>query len=167
MRMDTRDALDAGLPIGEAASRLGISIPALRKRIRRGSVHAVKVEGVWRVTLPAAASADRPPDTGRGQLDAELDTGRDMLIDELRARIDDLRGQVASLGRTNEYLAAANAEMVRRQVLPLGTTVPSGAEHDQDHGRDDHHGRDHGDRATQTPASTPARRGWLARLLGR
>jgi len=154
--MDARGPLDVGLPIGEAASRLGISIPALRKRIRRGSVHATKVEGVWRVTLPTSDRVDSPADTGPGQVDAGVDAGRDVLIDELRAHIEDLRGQVASLQRTNEYQAAALAEHARRTPqLPAGEnvkepgTIASRSE------------------PPETPVSAPARRGWLSRLLGR
>ncbi len=36
-----------GLPIAAAAGRLGLSVEAVRKRARRGSLHAYKRDGQW------------------------------------------------------------------------------------------------------------------------
>jgi hypothetical protein len=49
-----------GVSIADAARHLGISENAVRQRIKRGTLHAVKVDGVWRVTLEAVA--DHPID---------------------------------------------------------------------------------------------------------
>lgn len=40
-----------GLSIADAARHLGISENAVRQRIKRGTVEAAKVDGVWRVTV--------------------------------------------------------------------------------------------------------------------
>ena len=40
-----------GLSIADAARHLGISENAVRQRIKRGTVEATKVDGVWRVTV--------------------------------------------------------------------------------------------------------------------
>jgi len=39
----------------EAGEQLGMTPNAIRQRIRRGSLTAVKVDGIWRVNLPAPA----------------------------------------------------------------------------------------------------------------
>src|SRR5215211_3527789 len=43
---------DQGISVGEAARSLGISVPAVRKRIRRGTLRAYKVDGIWRIIVP-------------------------------------------------------------------------------------------------------------------
>jgi hypothetical protein len=45
------------LTIAGASARLGIAPDAVRKRIRRGSLRAVKVDGCWRVLLGAEEAA--------------------------------------------------------------------------------------------------------------
>jgi hypothetical protein len=65
--LDTEPAvLDAdvqSLTIAGAAARLGIAPDAVRKRIRRGSLRAVKVDGCWRVLLDAEDAAARTADS--------------------------------------------------------------------------------------------------------
>jgi hypothetical protein len=59
--------VDGGVPIGEAAARLGIATAAVRKRIARGSIPAYKRDGRWLVILPGVPDAGTPegPDAGR------------------------------------------------------------------------------------------------------
>ena len=45
------------LTIASASARLGIAPDAVRKRIRRGSLRAIKVDGCWRVLLGAEEAA--------------------------------------------------------------------------------------------------------------
>jgi hypothetical protein len=52
------------LTIAGASARLGIAPDAVRKRIRRGSLRAIKVDGCWRVLLGAGEAAARTPDAG-------------------------------------------------------------------------------------------------------
>jgi hypothetical protein len=66
------DGLDSGpmvldadvepLTIAGASARLGIAPDAVRKRIRRGSLRAIKVDGCWRVLLGAEEAAAGTPD---------------------------------------------------------------------------------------------------------
>lgn len=78
--------------VGEAARILGISVAAVRKRIRRGSLRAWKVDGVWRVVLPAG------PEPGRTEsVDAGQDVSTTALIAQLRGENEFLRGLVAEL----------------------------------------------------------------------
>jgi hypothetical protein len=60
-------AQHTGIPLSEAALRLGIAVEAVRKRIRRGSLDAVKVDGRWHVLLPDGPDNPTPGlDTIRG-----------------------------------------------------------------------------------------------------
>jgi excisionase family DNA binding protein len=53
-----------GLSIAEAAHQLGISEYAVRQRLNRGTIPAVKVGAVWSISL-VDQRADRPAATGR------------------------------------------------------------------------------------------------------
>jgi len=57
------------LDIPEAATRLGLSVDAIRKRIQRGSLHAEKLDGRWFVVLPVQGGP-------RHGLDIDQDTSR-------------------------------------------------------------------------------------------
>ncbi len=61
-----------GVPIQEAAQRLGITVEAVRKRARRGSLTAYKTDGLWHIVLP-----DGLPDMPEPRQDAGRATGRD------------------------------------------------------------------------------------------
>ena len=109
-----------GIPIAEAAAQLGLSVDAVRKRIRRGTLTAYKVDAEWRVVLP-----DRP---GRGQdvvPNAVQDAGQDNVQDastqellaalrdevtflrrELEARAGELETRAEELRRKDEIIAA-------------------------------------------------------------
>jgi hypothetical protein len=57
------------LTIAGASARLGIAPDAVRKRIRRGSLRAVKVDGCWRVFLDPEGAAARTPASGVQDVD--------------------------------------------------------------------------------------------------
>jgi len=59
-----------GLPIAAAAGRLGLSVEAVRKRARRGSLRAYKRDGQWWVVLPIQATRQDVQDDGQ---DADQD----------------------------------------------------------------------------------------------
>lgn len=52
-----QDGDQAGVPIGVAAAALRLSVDAVRKRVRRGTLAAYKVEDEWRVVLPETRTA--------------------------------------------------------------------------------------------------------------
>jgi len=45
----------------EAARMLGVSVDAVRSRLRRGTLEGEKIEGEWHVRLPDRQDADRAP----------------------------------------------------------------------------------------------------------
>jgi excisionase family DNA binding protein len=80
--------------VAEAADRLDVSTDAIRKRLSRGTLEGVKVDGAWRVVL------DNQPDTRQDTSDATVDAAvrhrpdsgaPPELVDELRETIVDLR----------------------------------------------------------------------------
>lgn len=133
---------ERGVPVSQAATILGISVPAARKRVQRGSLRSYKVDGQWMVVLPVstemAQDVGRPLGVARG-----YDTAQDAVIDDLRDRVRFLEGLVNELMR-------------RLPELPVGTTVPTES-------------RPIGRTPTeppQTPATPPVRRPWWRRWLG-
>ena len=100
------------LSIDEAASRLGISVAALRKRISRGAVQARKENGRLHVLLPRADTDSTNEDTQwttEGQMSkpveellANLREEADRLWEELSVRTEELRRKdiiIADLAR--------------------------------------------------------------------
>jgi hypothetical protein len=130
---------ERGIPVSQAATILGISVAAVRKRVQRGSLRSYKVDGQWMVVLPVSTEAsqdvDRTVAVGHG-----YDATRDAVIDDLRDRVRFLEGLVSELARRLPELPAGSAERVP-EIMP----EPS-----------------------PQPPVTPAKaRGWLTRLLGR
>jgi hypothetical protein len=100
---------DTGLPLVEAARRLGVTENALRKRAQRGSVAAAKgTDGLWYVFLdglagrvdgqamePSAGLAARLPGLATATPTARPDRTDD-LIASLHSEVDFLRGEVTA-----------------------------------------------------------------------
>jgi len=145
---------DEILDVSAAAARLGISPDGVRKRIQRGTLRGQKVEGVWRVILPAVESP-----VGSDRTDRLSRTVSDSMIAQLLAERAQMLETISSQARTIEALST-------RPELPAGTTVPTvgpiGPE-PVSAVADTEGSSPIGD----TPTTPPARRGWLRRLLGR
>ena len=138
---------ERGIPVAQAAQALGLSPNAVRKRIRRGSLSAYKVDGQWFIVLPVAHEAaqvvghqsDLGRDVGRGEVAAMA-----MLVQQVQEenrRLWELVERVTGERRLPDLPAAPPAPS--EPASPTGDTPP------------------------QTPTTPPVRRGWLARLLGR
>ncbi len=131
----------AGVPAGEAARALGITVPAVRKRIRRGTLRAYKVEGEWRVIVHPPGQTDggpgRPGDVTIGEAVAQA------------ARLQHLEDEVA-------FLRGLVAELTRR-VPELPAPFPRREGGDPSPGPSPNAGR-----GAPTPLQ---RRGWLSRLV--
>lgn len=56
-----------GVPVQEAARRLGISVQAVRKRARRGSLTAYKENDIWYIVAPVAEDAVHVPGDAEGR----------------------------------------------------------------------------------------------------
>ncbi len=103
------------LPISEAAQRLGISVDALRKKIRRGTVRAVKRDNRWYVEVP---DVDTAQDSGHAASRPPLDGAISReLVDMIRAELDAKNRQIERLTvllgnaqQTVQLLTASNTE---------------------------------------------------------
>ncbi len=110
--MDTRAG--HGVPIGEAAKHYGVTSQAIRKRIKRGTIDAIKGEdGTWTVYLPTVSSVG----------DTDHANGRDAAY---TASLDSLNRLVAQLESENQYLRSElsrvgdqHAESERRRDILL------------------------------------------------
>ncbi len=89
------------LTIGQAARTLGVSENAVRQRIKRRSLPAAKVEGVWRVWLPdqeERPGGDHQPDHSRDhegdhQGDQEATTASVAVSPAARAQLEAVRDE--------------------------------------------------------------------------
>lgn len=127
-------ALPGGVTVAEAAERAGISRAAARKRLRRGSWRAWKIDGEWRVDpasldeeagSPAAPDVAPPagssvaPDTGRV-------TGPDATLDGGRPTAPDAAPLLAALQDEVTYLRRKldeRDEEMRRQTITIAQLV--------------------------------------------
>ena len=109
------------LDVGQAASRLGVSPDAIRKRIRRGTLRGYKVDGEWRVVLPNVSpfSLVTPAVPSRTEHDTGLDTALDAALVYLERERDHLLRENERLLSLTERQAKTFAELVGQ----LGTTV--------------------------------------------
>ncbi len=87
------------LDIHEAAQALHVSPEALRKRITRGTIKAVKKNGHWYVQIE-----DNHPDSVRTEVQSSQDgyDGKDLALAAMEARIESLEAQLSSKDRQIE-----------------------------------------------------------------
>jgi len=136
------------LTVRQAGTRLGVSPTTVRRMIAVGELQAereIRPQGARWIVL-FGTDADAPlhaPNRARG---TSLVTN---------AVVSDLRERVAFLEQLTAQQANQISELIRRlPELSAGPIGPSEPVFPM------------GDTPPQTPASTPARRGWLRRLLG-
>ncbi len=94
------------LPIGEAAITLGITVNALRQRIKRGTVQSIKTQAGWLVATDhrPTTTDHRPTTTDHRPTTTDH---RPTTLDT--ATMAPLAAMVADLARENRDLAAAAA----------------------------------------------------------
>jgi hypothetical protein len=114
----------AGVDVAQAAVLLGITAQAVRKRVRRGTLSAYKVDGTWRIVLPAAqATAGQPAqDAGSAAARAEdVPPGYAALVQRLES-------EVAFLRQLTEHQAGIIASYAQQAQLapPVDATALSG-----------------------------------------
>jgi hypothetical protein len=127
-----------GVPLRDAAERLGLTVDAVRMRIRRGGLQAYKIDGKWFVHLPEHETehlgeqpeqsaeqqgeqfTERDQDTAIGAL-REIITRQDREIAFLRAEVESRR---QSESEFRVILARQSAEITnlasRLQALTSG-----------------------------------------------
>ncbi len=113
-----------GVPIGEAASRLGLTTAAVRKRIRRGSLKASKQDdGTWLIELPDEAGPPNDQDVGGAASSPRDDLAHAELVEQLRSENVRLWEELRSRGeelRRKDIIIASFAE--RLPELPATTS---------------------------------------------
>ena len=166
-----QDGGQDGVPIAAAATALGLSVEAVRKRIRRGTLQASKVSGEWRIVLPAGldggqddaipAGQDGQDERSAGVQDGGRDAGQDAarteLVEQLRGEVAWLREETARLHRRLKESETAQAEM-RRLLLahaPAARALPAGEASGPP------------EQVPQHVPSSPPRRSWWRRLIFR
>jgi hypothetical protein len=115
-----------GVDVGQAARTLGITAQAVRKRIRRGTLEAYKLDGEWRIVLPVGqdGTGETARDAGSpGNVPAGQDRARDALIAQLHSEIEFLR-------RLTEHQAGVIAQLTSRPELPAPQDNPVHARSD-------------------------------------
>lgn len=120
---NTYDAVpEEGYTVSEAAKILDITPGALRKRIRRGTIPASKVDGEWRILIQDEATHSNVEDSGAGQgvsqdvaLDVarqQLETFRDAFVMPLVDRIGELEREQGVLTERTRQLEVRNQQLL-------------------------------------------------------
>ncbi len=123
------------LPLMEAAHRLGISVDAIRRRIRRGTIHAEKREDRWFVEVPdedgaqhaAQATAYDAPSPPPPVSDAMIQA---MIV--MQQQMDILTNELAVKNQQLAEAATERAELRRllgnsQMMLTAGRSDASGS----------------------------------------
>ncbi len=121
-----------GIPIREAAQRLGITVESLRKRAQRGTITAYKVDGEWFIV---------PSDEQEQERDGRQDNGQDSgsattaLVEQLSfmqrelerrdLEVERLTGMLAESQRTVRLLLPASAGQEQDGGLSVESSKPS------------------------------------------
>lgn len=143
-----------GLTIGQAADVLGISENAVRQRIKRGSLEAAKVDGIWRVvagdheadyqaTGRSDYQADHEPTTSQPAINpaalAQLEAIRDQWLQPLVTQIRELERDVGRLTAERDHAIHERDELKGADISREISAKPS---------------------STVTETATPLRRPW-------
>lgn len=135
--MTDRDQQDADrtptVDVAEAARRLGVTPDAVRARLHRGTLDGEKVDGAWRVRLPAEEPTGTQQDV-RQDATAENDSTDRTRQDAPTGDLAPMAQLIADLARRNEELAASvgmwqsRAHHLEEQLKQLTATVESTGE---------------------------------------
>ena len=144
---------DEVLSVGQAATRLGVSPDAIRKRLRRGTLRAWKRDGSW--VIPAVDVLETGRESAGETVPAPVpDTARDMALTFLERERERLARDLDASRQENARLVGIIEELSRRiPELPAASAAPEPPSA----------------MPTEAPESgetPPARRLWWQRLLG-
>jgi hypothetical protein len=176
---DTRqDTQQDGVPLVEAAERLGLTPETVRKRLQRGSLAGYKRDGLWYVVLPDTRpalpghAAGHEPDTGRTAADPVQDNATVATLERLLAAKDDELAHLRTLlARRDDDLRQAREQQAeerrrhddalseeRRIIAGLLARLPQLASPDTAH-----HDPPEQDTTDQVQPPPPRRRPWWLR----
>ncbi len=163
--MSDRPETRRRVTVPDAADALGITVEAVRGRIKRGKLGHVKDGGTVYVLLPIEQTR---PDTTSHQPDNDRITDQSKLIEVLESQVEDLRARLdraEEANRENRRLLAAALERIPAieppRDEPQAPQTPPEASEGAEH-RSDGVG-------SQTGAEEPeetARRSWWIRWMG-
>lgn len=158
------------MPVREAAGELGITVEAVRNRIKRGTLSSEKEAGSVYVLLDGdqERSAGQPeagrdqPGAGRGQTsDQNQPAG---LVEELRDRIAYLERQVEE-----EREARRRADTLMARLMDRVPELPAASREEPRESRnnaDENATRPDVSTASASPQTSVQRRPWWKRLIG-
>ncbi len=150
--------------VDEAAKLLGTSANALRKRIERGTIKSVKVDGVRYVLLTDRDMPQHAGDTaadmphGSAAPSPDTVTGMSAVVDSLEEQVDYLRRQLEvwqEEARRKDHIIAALAERI-----PAIEAVPEPRESSQTPPEEQGNG------AAHQEDERPERPSWFRRFFG-
>ncbi|MHB0875073.1 MAG: hypothetical protein ACYC5O_03405 [Anaerolineae bacterium] len=119
----------ARVSVPAAATRLNLSVEAVRKRIHRGSLAAEKVDGRWLVLLPSmtdvhdgvtpvmATPSGSVQDVGADDFDAEIQAYRE-LVATLQSEVEFLRRELQARGEELRRRDEVMADLLRGITPP-------------------------------------------------
>ena len=176
-RLDIDETVDA-LPIPDAAERLGLSIDAVRMRLRRGTLHGTDIDGKKHV-LVARVVTDETRRDGDATPTAQPSADASM-VEQLRSEVVYLRQTLDAeieARRRADHLVAGLIDERRELATRLAAVTAGDSEHETEHRRVSDETATIGD-APQDRATDPVRNAppiqapdtlldRLRRLLGR
>ncbi len=172
--MNDRPETRRRVTVPDAADALGITVEAVRGRIKRGKLGHVKDGGTVYVLLPIDGTR---PDKTSHQPDNDRITDQSKLIEVLEAQVEDLRARLDRADEANRENRRIIAGLVQRipelEAAPEPRdepeTVAEDAEEVQDRGEHAEAQEDAQEHSTNVERSTeePARRpSWWRRIFG-
>jgi hypothetical protein len=171
--MNDRPETRRRVTVPDAADALGITVEAVRGRIKRGKLGHVKDGGTVYVLLPIDRTR---PDTTSHQPDNDRITDQSKLIEVLEAQVEDLRARLdraEEANRENRRLLAAAFERIPPQLeapretrdAPQGAAEASEGAEPRSDGAGPQRGAQGHSNMVERPAEETPRRPWWARIF--
>ncbi|MDP9487397.1 MAG: hypothetical protein M3Q49_16710 [Actinomycetota bacterium] len=165
-RWTVRQPIRRRMSVRQAAAELGITVEAVRNRIKRGTLSSEKEAGSVFVILDGDHATADQPEAGRGQTSdhTQPDEQPAVLVEELRDRIAYLERQVEE-----EREARRRADTLMARLMDRVPELPA-ASHEEP--RESPESSREGESGTNTtsasasPQTSAQRRSWWRKLRG-
>jgi excisionase family DNA binding protein len=123
-----------GFTISEAATQLGISENAVRQRIKRETLPAIKIGGVWRVQLtdqPTNHQTDQPVTSRDHEADQSRNSSQSALVEQLQQENARLWAELEARREAEREQRIIISQLVGRvEALQAGYDMPHAPESD-------------------------------------
>jgi hypothetical protein len=154
------------MSVRQAAAELGITVEAVRNRIKRGTLSSEKEAGSVFVILDGDPATADQPEAGRGQTSdhTQPDEQPAVLVEELRDRIAYLERQVEE-----EREARRRADTLMARLMDRVPELPAASHEEPRESRETATEAEAGTspNASASPQTGAQRRSWWDRLIGR